>query len=269
MPAISNIPPGAPIWLDLSTSNLYKAAEFYGALFGWTVEKGDQAEFGGYSTALLDGARVGGMMPKMGDPEAEGMPDFWSIYFHTPDAAAASATIAANGGQAMLEPMEVGDYGTMGVFADPAGTVFGTWQPNIHDGYQVFGEAGAPCWFELMTLDYPMATTFYPAVLGLDVSDMSGAEHVGDISYSTLTVAGEEMAGIMDGTGEVPEGTPGFWSVYFGVDDTDAAAARAGELGGSVLMEPMDSSYGRFAVLADPMGAPFAVISVGNVAQAE
>ena len=47
MPAVNSIPVGAPIWLDLSTSDLDRAADFYGALFGWTVLKGSQEMFGG------------------------------------------------------------------------------------------------------------------------------------------------------------------------------------------------------------------------------
>ena len=54
---------------------------------------------------------------------------------------------------------------------------------------------------------------------------------------------------------------PSNWSVVFEVEDADAAAARARELGGAVLREPSDiPEVGRFAVLADPWGAVFQVI---------
>ena len=53
---------------------------------------------------------------------------------------------------------------------------------------------------------------------------------------------------------------PSNWSVVFEVEDTDAAAAKARELGGTVLSEPRDIEPGRFAVLADPWGAVFQVI---------
>jgi hypothetical protein len=52
--------------------------------------------------------------------------------------------------------------------------------------------------------------------------------------------------------------------VYFGVDDTDAAAAKVTELGGGVLMPTMDIEAGRFAVVADPAGAAFAVIKLAD-----
>jgi len=53
------------------------------------------------------------------------------------------------------------------------------------------------------------------------------------------------------------DGGPARWSVTFAVDDADAAAARARELGGSVLAEPQNAPWVRFAVLADPAGASF------------
>jgi uncharacterized protein len=53
------------------------------------------------------------------------------------------------------------------------------------------------------------------------------------------------------------EGGPARWSVTFAVDDVDAIAARARELGGSVIAEPQDAPWVRFAVLADPAGASF------------
>ena len=47
------------------------------------------------------------------------------------------------------------------------------------------------------------------------------------------------------------------WSVTFAVDDADAAAAKADELGGKVLVPPMDLPYVRMTVLSDPQGAVF------------
>jgi hypothetical protein len=55
-------------------------------------------------------------------------------------------------------------------------------------------------------------------------------------------------------------GVPNHWHVYFGAADADATAARAAELGGSVLVEPFDTPVGRMAVLGDPQGAVFSII---------
>ena len=51
--------------------------------------------------------------------------------------------------------------------------------------------------------------------------------------------------------------TPAHWSVTFGVDDADATAAKAAELGGTVVVSPFDAPWVRMAVVADPQGATF------------
>ena len=58
--------------------------------------------------------------------------------------------------------------------------------------------------------------------------------------------------------GQVPDEVPPHWLVYFAVDDADATAEKAKELGGGVAFGPMDIPVGRFAVLTDPHGAVFA-----------
>jgi hypothetical protein len=66
------------------------------------------------------------------------------------------------------------------------------------------------------------------------------------------------VAGVM----KVPDDAKGsFWQPYVAVEDPDATTAKAKELGGSALMEPMDvPKVGRLAVLRDPQGAQFGII---------
>jgi predicted enzyme related to lactoylglutathione lyase len=65
----------------------------------------------------------------------------------------------------------------------------------------------------------------------------------------------------------LPEEVPAFWMTVFGTADTDATAAKADELGGQVLSPPSDiPDVGRFAVLADPQGVTFGVISIDDPA---
>jgi predicted enzyme related to lactoylglutathione lyase len=262
---VESIALGAPIWADLSTSDFGQAASFYNAVFGWDVPPGTP-DFGGYSTATLHGANIAGVMPKEGDPGAAGMPDAWTVYLHTADAAASAAAIAENGGQLMMPPMEVGAFGTMSVGTDPAGAFFGIWQPNMHKGFGYLNEAGAPCWFENLTLDVAKATAFYPAVFGLGLQVVP----MGDTPYNLLTAGEGEnamVAGIFDATALEMAGMPSNWLVYFGVNDTDATVAQVESLGGRVLAGPDNNPFGRWAILADPMGAVFAIISVSDTTE--
>ena len=51
--------------------------------------------------------------------------------------------------------------------------------------------------------------------------------------------------------------TPAHWGVTFSTEDADATAAKASELGGAVLVPPVDAPYSRLTVLRDPQGATF------------
>ncbi len=67
----------------------------------------------------------------------------------------------------------------------------------------------------------------------------------------------EDVVAALETIGDDQPDTPAHWSVTFGVDDADATAARAKELGGTVLVEPMDAPWVRMTVVRDPQGATF------------
>ena len=81
------------------------------------------------------------------------------------------------------------------------------------------------------------------------------------MKYTLWKVGDEMVAGGMPMGDEFPAEVPSYWAVYFAVDDADATAQRATELGGTVMRPPSDiPDVGRFAVLVDPQGAVFAVL---------
>jgi predicted enzyme related to lactoylglutathione lyase len=59
----------------------------------------------------------------------------------------------------------------------------------------------------------------------------------------------------------MPGGAPAQWSVYFGVENTDAALQRVVELGGTIVRPTEDTPYGRLAQAADPTGTLFKLVS--------
>jgi uncharacterized protein len=245
---------GTPCWADLGTPDIDAAVQFYGGLFGWSIQEGENAEqTGGYRQAMLRGKPVAGVMPLM----QEGQPPAWSTYVSVEDAEATAAKVREAGGTVLAEPMDVMGLGKMAIFADPAGAVFGIWQPGTFIGAEIVNETNAIVWNELNTRDTAGAKEFYGAVFGWGFEDME-VENVG--TYTSLQVDGNAVGGMLDITGRVPDEVPANWLTYFAVDDTDAAVAKLKELGGSVNMEPMDIVAGRFAVVSDPFGAVFAVI---------
>lgn len=253
MPQRDEAPIGAPCWIDVFTSDPDKIRAFYRDLFGWTSEEtGD--EYGGYINFRKDGVLVAGCMRNDGQ---SGTPDVWSVYLATDDAKAATDAAAANGGQVLLPAMDVGELGTMAMVSDPGGAAIGIWQPGAHRGFGVHGETGTPAWFELLTRDYDASVEFYRQVFRWDTHV---AGDTPEFRYTTLGEGEAQLAGIMDASAFLPEGVPAHWSIYFAVEDADAALAKISELGGSVVRPAEDTPYGRLAEAADPTGAHFKLI---------
>lgn len=247
MPA-RETPPGAPCWLDLFTSDPDRAEQFYGRLFGWTAEH-TGPEFGHYINFSLNGVRIAGMMRNDG---SQGMPDSWSLYLSTPDAKATTESARENGGQVLLEPMQVGDLGTMGMVADPGGAAVGLWEAGSFAGYGLHNEAGAPVWHELHTRDYARVLDFYRTVFGWQTEVIGDSD---DFRYSAMAVDGTQYAGVMDAAAFLPAAAPPVWLTYIGCADVDESLALAVELGGTVQEPAEDTPYGRLAQIADPTGA--------------
>jgi predicted enzyme related to lactoylglutathione lyase len=185
-----------------------------------------------------------------------GAPPHWNAYV-TVKSADESAKRAQELGARLLAPaFDVMDAGRMAVLQDPQGAVFQVWQANKHIGAKILREPGTLGWTELMTNDTGAATTFYTSLFGWTPKVSP--------EYTEFSVGNTPDAGMMKidpKWGNVPPN----WMPYFQVNDADATAAKATELGGRVMTGPTDiPNVGRFAVVADPQGAVFAVIKITN-----
>jgi predicted enzyme related to lactoylglutathione lyase len=255
MPTRAAAPLGAPCWIDLYSSDPDRAASFYGEIFGWTATSTGE-DYGGYVNFRRGDALVAGMMRNDG---SAGTPDVWSTYLAVADAKSVTEASVAAGGQVLLEPMQVGPLGTMGMVADPGGAAVGLWQPGEHTGYGLIAEAGAPAWHELHTRDYAATLDFYRTVFGWQTAVMSDTD---DFRYTNLVVDGEPYAGVMDAKDFLPEGMPASWQTYIGCVDVDGALSAVERLGGEIVQAAEDSPFGRLAQIADPTGATIKLVSV-------
>jgi uncharacterized protein len=244
--------PGDPCWIELFTPDVAQARKFYGDVFGWTSNAGGE-EYGGYVIFERDGEPIAGCMKNDGSAG----PSMWSVYLASDDAAATADKVKEHGGQVIVEPMQVGEMGHMAFVVDPAGASVGVWQPLQHTGISVRGDIGAPSWFETLSKDYPAAVAFYREVFGWDTHTMSDTE---DFRYTTLGEGDQAKAGIMDATAFLGD-QPSRWQFYIEVVDTDATVQRATDAGAKVVEDAENTPYGRLAVIADPSGVPFAIMS--------
>lgn len=247
---------GAPCWVDLMTSDQDAARAFYGPLFGWQAEEPNM-DFGGYVNFTKDGVRIAGCM---GASEPDQPANFWTTYLEVADAQATADAAAAHGGTVVMPTVDIADMGRMSMVIDPGGAAVGIWQPGTHPGFGFVAEPGAPAWFEVHTRAYQPVIDFYASVFGWDVHTMSDTP---EFRYSTFGEGEAARAGIMDDEGHLPPESPPHWAVYFAVADTDASLATAVELGGTAVMDPVDTPYGRVAGVADPTGATFMIVADG------
>jgi predicted enzyme related to lactoylglutathione lyase len=167
------------------------------------------------------------------------------------------------------------DAGRMAVFADPEGAAFCVWQAKAHKGARIVNEAGSLNFNGLNTRDVGRAKSFYGLVFGWRTLTLDGGaemwtlpgygDHLeqGNPDLRKQMAAVGAPAGFEDAVASIspiPDGQPdvrAHWNVTFAIDDADATAAKATELGGSVIVPPFDAPWVRMTVISDPQGATF------------
>ncbi len=247
--------PGVPCFVATIQPDPRAAAEFYGAVFGWTYEEHD------FFVAQVRGRPVAAITPLPPNVEPKPAPAWIT------DVAVASADDTATkareaGGQA-FEPFD-GPAGRMTVVQDPTGGVIAACERTT--GAQLVNEFGAWAMSSLSTPDPDAAAAFYAAVFGWTTETFE----IGEISATMFRlpgyVGGEPQQPVSrEVVATMMRGEQAGWTVDFWVDDVDAAAHSATTGGGSVLAGPFDSPLGRQAVLTDPAGVPFSVTRIAAI----
>lgn len=260
--------PGVPCWIDTIHPDPEAAADFYAGLFGWDCEDTMPAEVPGhYFMARIDGADVAavGSVPDGAPNVAE-----WNSYIWVDDADATTKLAVDNGATVIAAPFDIFDAGRMAMLADPQGAVFGLWQPDQHRGAAKVNEHGTLNFNDLTTTDVDGAAAFYGAVFGWGVMSM------GSSKFWTMTAYGDHLEELNPGMrkqmaemgapdfenvvaslGEAEPGQPARWGVTFAVDDIDVTAKTAVELGATIVTDPTDAPWVRYAIIQDPQGAVF------------
>jgi predicted enzyme related to lactoylglutathione lyase len=273
MPDRDGYPAGVPCWVDTSQPDPEAAVEFYRGLFGWEFEdvmpEGSEGKYFIGRINGRDAAAVGSI------PEGAPGMAMWNTYVWVDSADATAEKVKQAGGSVVMEPFDVAAAGRMAVCADPEGAVFCVWEAKEHKGAQVVNEHGALNFNGLATRDVDGAKAFYGAVFGWDTLPVGDSflawrlDGYGDHLEQRDPGLRERMAesggpkGFEDVVASIQPITedqgdvPPHWDVIFAVDDADAIAAKARDLGGTVVAEPFDAPWVRMTVISDPQGAMF------------
>jgi predicted enzyme related to lactoylglutathione lyase len=255
MPQVTHHEPGSFSWAELATSDPAGAKAFYGALFGWASV--DSSMGPGpedvYTRVQIEGADVGALYKMLPEQAAAGVTPHWLAYVTVGHAEETAKTVRALGGAVVADPFDVVGYGRMAILQDPGGAILAVWQPGTHAGAQRVHEPGTLSWCELATRDPDAAGRFYAELFGWGLRTSPGY---------TEFLRGETAVGGMYTLGPDAPDVSSNWMLYFQSADCDATAAKAGGEGGEVLVAPKDiPRVGRFAVLQDPQGAAFAIVT--------
>ena len=124
-------------------------------------------------------------------------------------------------------------------------------------------QPGQFSWIDLMSPDAAAAKSFYQALFGWDATDNPTDQ--GGV-YTQFTCEGQMVAGLGQMGEEMKSArVPATWNSYVSVQDVEACAARAAELGGSVVMPPMQvMDAGKMAIISDPTGAALSLWQAGQ-----
>jgi uncharacterized protein len=273
MPERDGYIPGVPCWVDTSQPDPEAAVDFYRGIFGWEFEDVMPPESEGrYFMARLRGGDVAavGSIP-------EGAPQMatWNTYIWVDSADDTVSKVREAGGGVLMDPFDVMDAGRMAFVTDREGAAFCVWQAKQNKGAQIVNEPGSLSFNGLATRDIEAAKSFYGSVFGWTTLAVGGGaemwtlpgygDHLErdnpDLRKMVAETGGppgfEDVAASINPIPDDQPDTPAHWSVTFAVEDADATAARATELGGTLVVPPLDAPWVRMTVINDPQGATF------------
>lgn len=252
--ARGDVPNGTPCWIELVTTDVPVACDFYGALFGWEFERHDDLREGAHVIAHRDGYPVASVRES-----ADGR-SRWRLFLATEDCAATAAEAGKLGGVITVPRSRVPGLGVKLVLVSPSDDEFGLLEPDPAWQFDV-GLPGTLVWAELVTIKAQAADQFYGGLFGY-TSEQFGTEHVSDYEVWYLG-ADSVLARVCMIRDHMSPGAHAHWLLYLGVDEevgTDEMVRTAVAHHGRIRVDPHDSSLGRVAVLRDPLGARFALV---------
>jgi predicted enzyme related to lactoylglutathione lyase len=285
---------GVPCWVELNAPEPEAALQFYGGLFGWAFEDVMPPNLAGHyfiargeaaSSSIFDTSgtrRSGDVAAIRSVPDGAARMPMWHTYFWVDSADQAASKVRDAGGNVVAEPFDFLNACRTAALTDPEGAAFSVWEAREHRGARLVNDPGAVVLNNLNTRDVEAAQSFYGSVFGWRTAAIGGGalgwtlpgygdwlereHHPGlrrQMAKAGAPAGFEDVVGSIIPIAADQPGTPPHWSVTFATADADATAARATELGGTVIVPPFDAPWStdtyaiRITVIGDPQGATF------------
>jgi predicted enzyme related to lactoylglutathione lyase len=238
---------GTPTWVELRSPDVEVSIAFYRELFGWKASEEKHAS--GYRMFSSADKIVSGVKPLQGTQ----LSPQWITYVSTDHEAQTVSRAQVAGGKALMET-DRDEAMRMILFQDSVGALFGIFPYDLFGGAQVFNWPISLTFNLLMTRQPHVAKRFYSEVFGWEPRD----REIGGVAFTYFFHGVRGIAGVMAMNERWGHAVPSHWQTTFSVDDADALASRAVELGGKA--QPVTATpFGRSALLTDPHGATFSI----------
>ena len=254
------------IWYELMTTDPDAAKAFYDAVVGWSIDGGSTSSTPGLDYRMIcrsGGGLTGGMLGLTAEMQAEGAHPCWIGYLCVADVDAALAAIVADGGKALMAPVDLPDTGRFAMVTDPQGAPFYIMAPTppperagaVSDAYDRTTPQHVS-WNELYTSDLEGAKAFYAKHFGFAFNTSMPMGEFGE--YWFIDQGEQTIGAVMTKPPFVPAIG---WNYYIRVDSMTRAVAAVAAGGGRIHNGPMEVPGGDWIANGiDPQGAPFALV---------
>jgi predicted enzyme related to lactoylglutathione lyase len=238
-------------WHGIISTDVDKAVAFYGSALPFGIQT---ADMGGEPVPMVTAAEI--PRAHIAAPQMEGVPSHWDSYLRVDDVDASTAEAVAQGGALVVPGTDI-PPGRFSVVASPSGATFCLFheadEATSHNAPG--GAPGAVHWTELWSKDVEADLAWLTGTFGFGTETMQ----MPNGPYTILTSDGEYAGGVMAST---EEKAPSMWLPWIQVTDVDATVAGIEAEGGASVSPSMDlPTVGRMAVVADPTGGVFGVIT--------
>lgn len=245
--------PGKVVWVDLVTSDVPRAADFYRQVFGWSVRL---SQDGSFAEASYRGRPVAALVDYGDDaPDDEAQ---WLISISVPDVDTVATAVRKHGGEILEGPENLKHRGRYTLVSDSRGALLMFLEASGGDPGDDAAVANEWLWAELWTDDPSAAVSFYESLLGyksvaMKEKDGSDLRILGRDGVARATVVKLPW----------PEVKPN-WLTYLLVENLASTIDSIKKNGGEILVSPAAAADGDVAIVADPTGGVFAVQERGG-----